>query len=204
MSDQTDEEAAPPDPGPHGTAATGEGSADRPSGSSPAQRVPRAGGRLRGFAKDLVFVAIVLLAVRIYQQRDLPQGPAPALGGIDIHGQPRSLQDYRGQAVLVHFWATWCGVCKAEAGNISAIAQDLPVLTIASHSGTDRDVADYMRSEGLSWATLGDPRSELARRFGVRAYPTSFILNGEGEIRHVEVGYTTTLGLRARMWLAGL
>lgn len=161
-------------------------------------------GRLRGFLKDALIVGAVFFALRAYQQRDLPDGQAPSLTGIGIDGQALSLQDYRGAPVLVHFWATWCGVCKAEAPNISVVAADLPVLSIASHSGSRADVSAYMREHDLSWTTLWDPRSRAARRFGVNAYPTTFVLDGEGRIRHVEVGYTTTLGLRARMWLAGL
>jgi alkyl hydroperoxide reductase subunit AhpC len=47
-----------------------------------------------------------------------------------------------------------------------------------------------------------DPDGRLARAWGVRSLPTSFVVDREGEIRTVEVGYTTELGLRARLWLA--
>jgi len=162
------------------------------------------GGWIRGLLRDVLVVAVIFLAVRAYQQRGLPAGPAPELSGVGVHGQALSLADYRGKPVLLHFWATWCGVCKTEAPNISAVAEDLPVLTVASHSGSDDEVRAYMREQGLSWPTLSDPRSEVARRFGVTAFPTTFVLDADGRIRHAEVGYTTTLGLRARMWLASL
>ena len=49
-----------------------------------------------------------------------------------------------------------------------------------------------------------DSTDALAKRYGIRAFPTSFVLDADEDIRQVEVGYTTEFGLRARMWLAGL
>ena len=51
-------------------------------------------------------------------------------------------------------------------------------------------------------AALRDPAGRIARSFGVRAFPTSFFVDGEGQIQAREVGYTSTLGLRGRLWLA--
>jgi thiol-disulfide isomerase/thioredoxin len=129
---------------------------------------------------------------------------APSLAGVDLHGEPVSLADYRGKPVLVHFWATWCGVCKAEQHNIDAVTRDLPALTIASHSQSADEVAAFMAEHGIVQRVIVDEEGELANRFGVHAYPTTFILDGRGKIRHVEIGYTTEIGLRARMWLASL
>jgi thiol-disulfide isomerase/thioredoxin len=152
--------------------------------------------------RDGALVLLVLLAVRAYQQRDAASGPAPELAAVDIHGTPVSLADYRGQPVLLHFWATWCGVCRAVQPGVDAIASELPVLTVASQSGSASAVAAYTRNHAISAKVIDDARGVLARRFGVRAFPTSFVVDGDGFIRHVEVGYTTELGLRARMWLA--
>jgi peroxiredoxin len=151
-----------------------------------------------------VLLLLVFAGVRAFQQRDLAAGAAPDLVAVDIHGRPTSLGDYRGRPVLVHFWATWCGVCRAEQHNISSVAEDLPTLSVASLSGDSRDVAAYARQHGLALPIISDASGALAKRFGVSAYPTTFIVNADGEIRHAEVGYTTELGLRARMWLSSL
>ena len=152
---------------------------------------------------ELVFLMSVVFAVRAYQQRKLPSGPAPALSGIALDGARVSLDDYRGRPVLLHFWATWCGVCRAEQSSIDALAADAAVLSVASQSGTVAEVADYVRVHGVKPRVIPDASGALAKRFGVSLFPTTFVLDGDGEIRHVEVGYTTELGLRARMWLAG-
>ena len=153
--------------------------------------------------RDLGIAALLLLALRLYQQRNLPRGPAPALAALDVAGVERTLVAYRGSPVLLHFWATWCGTCRLEQHNIDALAEDLPVLTVASQSGPPEAVAAYTSAHGIAPAVIADPRGVLARRFGVAAYPTTFVLDGKGEIRHAEVGYSSELGLRLRMWLAG-
>jgi thiol-disulfide isomerase/thioredoxin len=154
--------------------------------------------------RDVALVALLFVAIRTYQQRHMPRGMAPPLAGADLNGETASLADYRGKPVLLHFWATWCGVCKAEQHNIDAVARDLPVLSVASQSGGADEIGAFVRAHGIAPRVIVDEQSVLARRFGVNAFPASFVIDGDGEIRHVEVGYTTELGLRARMWLADM
>lgn len=154
--------------------------------------------------RELALVLVVFFGIRAYQQRNLPSGPAPALTGTTLDGAAVSLADYRGKPVLLHFWATWCGVCRAEQHNLDALARDLPVLSIASQSGTPSEVARYVREHAMKPRVVVDESNALTKSFRVNVFPTTFVLDGEGDIRHVEVGYTTELGLRARMWLAGL
>lgn len=115
-----------------------------------------------------------------------------------------ALSEASGEPVLVHFWATWCGVCRAEQGTIDALARDHRVITVASQSGGLGELGSYMSENTLSFTVVPDPRGQLASRWGVRAYPTSFVVGPDGSVRSVEVGYTTSLGLRARLWLAGV
>ena len=154
--------------------------------------------------RDLGLLTLVVVAVRTYQQRDRPRGSAPELRGVVLDGAEVSLAAYRGAPLLLHFWATWCGVCRAEQGSLDSIASDLPVLTVASQSGSASEVAAYVKKHRVKPRVLVDDSNGLAKRYGVGSFPTTFVLDGDGEIRFVEVGYTTELGLRARMWLAGL
>lgn len=61
-----------------------------------------------------------------------------------------------------------------------------------------------MREHELDFPVVNDPDGSIARAWGVHAVPASFILSPDGQIRFVEVGYTTGIGIRLRLWLAGI
>jgi thiol-disulfide isomerase/thioredoxin len=155
-------------------------------------------------AGEAVVVLALILGIRAWQQSGIASGPAPALAGVLLDGKPVALTAFAGRPVLVHFWATWCPICSAEQGSIEALARDAPVITVAMQSGGREEVVQHLRKEALSFPVLNDPDSVIAAQWGVRAVPASFIVDGAGQIRYVEVGYTTGVGLRLRLWLAGL
>jgi DsbE subfamily thiol:disulfide oxidoreductase len=153
---------------------------------------------------EAVIVLVLILGVRAWQQSGVASGPAPALAGTLLDDKPFALKAFAGQPVLVHFWATWCPICRAEQGSIDDLARTIPVITVAMQSGDRNEVAQYLRKAGLSFPVLNDPNGMIATQWGVRAVPASFIVDGTGQIRYVEVGYTTAVGLRLRWWLASL
>jgi thiol-disulfide isomerase/thioredoxin len=160
--------------------------------------------RWRSWLVELALVLVVLTAAHFWNVRHAVSGSAPALAGLGIDGRPLSLASFQGKPVLVHFWATWCGVCRAQEPTIANLAKELPMITVASTSGTPEDVSRALQERGLSMPVLNDPEGQLAAKWGVNAYPTTFIVGADGRVRFVEVGYTSSLGLRARLWWAGL
>lgn len=115
---------------------------------------------------------------------------------------PVDLDSFLGSPVLVHFWATWCPVCRLSDHSINALAEDFEVVTVAMQSGSAGEVAKHLRQEGLSFPTIADPSAEIASRWGVAGVPTSFVLDGKGYIRFATVGHTTEWGLRGRLLAA--
>ena len=105
----------------------------------------------------------------------------------------------KGKPVVIHFWATWCKVCKLEAQNIETLSKQYEVLTIAVNSGDNANVQAYLKERGLTFKVLNDVEGTWAKQFKVEVFPTTFIYDGAGELRFTEVGYTTTAGLLARM-----
>lgn len=173
------------------------------SNESPAPR------RKTRWVKPLIEVVIflgLLAGFRAWQHRDMPSGPAPALAGAMLAGQAYKLPAHPGKPVLVHFWATWCGVCLAEQDTISAIAQnkDVDLITIAMQSGKKDEVARYVQKQHIDFNVINDEDGTLAARWGVNAVPADFVIAPDGTISFAEVGYTTHTGLRLRLWAAGL
>jgi thiol-disulfide isomerase/thioredoxin len=171
-----------------------------------AEAEPRVGKGRRRFTLviELVVVAALVFTIRAYQQRDAASGPAEDFRVASLDGQAVALEDFAGQPVMLHFWASWCGVCRAMEGNVVDVAEgETPVVRVATRSGSAADVRAYLDGRGDTEArgVVLDPDGALAQRYGVRAFPTTFFIDARGRIRHVEVGYTTWLGLEARLWL---
>lgn len=158
--------------------------------------------RIRTAVRVLAVIAVIL-AIRAWQQRGTASGMAPAFEAPTLDGGSFSVQAQRGKPLLIHFWATWCGVCKMMDGNVAAMVPGHDVITVASWSGGADKVARTLRDRGLSMPVVVDPDGRIAREYGVSAVPASFVVGPDGRIRYTEVGYTTELGLRLRMWLAG-
>ncbi|MDZ4201722.1 MAG: protein disulfide oxidoreductase [Gallionella sp.] len=155
-------------------------------------------------AIQVVLLVVLVVVIRAWQQRDVVSGMAPPLHGTTLDGRTYSLPVKPGEPVLVHFWATWCPVCRAEQGSIESIARDFPnVITVAMQSGNPEDVARYMREQGISFPVINDASGSISNTWGVHAVPASFIVDTNGEIRFVEIGFATETGLRLRLWLAG-
>ncbi len=166
-------------------------------GTSPRKKRPI----WRYLLEALIIIALII-AINSWRTRDAASGPAPGLSGNLLNGESYQLPGKPGEPLLVYFWASWCPVCKLQDGNIARISEEFPVITVAMSSGTDEEIREYLEQEGLDLAVINDDTGEISNRWGVKGVPTTFVIDGDGEVRFVEVGYTTTPGLRVRRWLA--
>lgn len=157
--------------------------------------------RWKRWTLEALLLLVILGAITTWQNSGLASGVAPQLAGVRTDGSLAKLG--AGQtATLVVFWATWCPVCKSEAGNIESVAKDWPVISVAMQSGELKEVADYLAERGLKVAAITDDDSDIADLWGVRGVPSHFVVDAAGNIRFRVVGYATTWGLRARLWWA--
>lgn len=147
--------------------------------------------------------ALVFFGVRFYQHSDMPKGKAPAVAGYTLTGDHVSIEK-SAKPMLLHFWATWCGICKWEQGTIASLAKDYTVISVAIQSGEDDEVKSYIKKNGLVIPVINDTFGQFAMDYGVRGVPSSFVIDQDGVIRAVEVGYTSEIGLRLRLWWVGL
>jgi thiol-disulfide isomerase/thioredoxin len=152
---------------------------------------------------EIILIIVIIFGIRTWQQKDLVSGAAPSFQSVMLDGKTVNLEDYSGKPFILHFWASWCPFCKFEEGSISEIQNDWPVLTVAYQSGDKSEVETFMKERKiLSWPTIVDQDSRLAALFGVKGVPTSYVIDGSGNIRFTEVGLTSGWGLRARLWWA--
>ncbi|QCU90800.1 redoxin domain-containing protein [Thiomicrorhabdus sediminis] len=163
----------------------------------------------KNWVKNSLTVAVFIvlyLAMRPFMQGDVIEGKAPIMQLTSINGEPIDLQQLsmQGQPVLVHFWATWCPICSVAHDDIESIAEDYAVINIASQSADDEQLMAYAAENNMNPALIvNDLDGQWMSTFGAKAVPADFIIDGQGNIRFVEVGFTTEIGLRLRLWLAG-
>ena len=119
-------------------------------------------------------------------------GPTPRLELSDAEGNPQRLADYRGKAVLVNFWATWCGPCREEMPSIEALRSSMegkPFVVLAVNVGESGRVArDFARKLMLGFPLLLDRDTRTAKAWGARVLPASFVVGPDGVIRYSYYG----------------
>ena len=120
--------------------------------------------------------------------------PAPELKAHDLTGASKTLTDYRGKVVVLNFWATWCPPCQREMPSLERLRMQMkgrPLEIVAvSSAETPEEVNAYLAKMKLGFPILLDTDSSNTRRWKVFALPTTFVLDTEGQVRHVLTGPT--------------
>jgi len=166
-----------------------------------------ANGRRKWIRALLQVAAIgaIFAAVTAYQTRHHVARVAPDFALQDLRGHQMTLRDFRGKKVLLHFWATWCGVCKAELPSLRGLARNLApdeaLVTIVADSDDVEAVRVFAAEHALKYKILLGERAVL-HAYGVGAFPTNYYLNGDGSIASTSVGISTRLGMALRLWFA--
>lgn len=141
-------------------------------------------------------VALVGLAVMgRLRAPDLPER-APGFALLDLDGGTVQLEALRGRPVVLNFWATWCPPCREEMPAMQRLydrhkARGL-VLVAVSLDADPALVPPYVKASKLTFPIALDPKAEVGNKYGVRALPSSFVVDKHGKM--------TALALGPRVW----
>jgi len=122
--------------------------------------------------------------------------PAPNFQALTL-GTParqKTLEDYRGDVVLLNIWATWCGPCRVEMPSIQALHEEfaprgLKVVAVSiDNRGKDREIQKFAKEYGLTFEILHDAEGRIRRAYQASGVPETFVIGRDGIIRKKEIG----------------
>jgi thiol-disulfide isomerase/thioredoxin len=123
------------------------------------------------------------------EARPLPEG----LSFTDVEGRPTDFTAFRGRALVVNFWATWCPPCVAEMPALDrlhaqVVREGIEVLALSNDRGGRAQVEPFFQRTGLRHMAIWlDPRGATGRALAVRVLPTTILIDRRGlEVARLE------------------
>jgi thiol-disulfide isomerase/thioredoxin len=120
---------------------------------------------------------------------------APELALDRLDGNPFRSRIFKGQVVVLDYWATWCAPCKASLPHIDALTHDkdrvpkgLRVFAINAAESAD-DVKKFVAANNLTIAAVLDLDKDFGKAYSVKSIPTTVLIGRDNKVRKVFVGY---------------
>lgn len=158
---------------------------------------PKRKGLGLGSLSILAAVALLagVLALQLTERnRGRPlSGPAPEFELRLFDGSEIALADYRGQVVLLNFWASWCPPCRDEALDLQALYSDyreagFTIIGVNMLESSPRKALDFIEEFGISYLNGEDREQRVTNLYRVEGPPESFLLDQAGNVRQFYIG----------------
>lgn len=141
-----------------------------------------------------LFFTLILATAATHagELKPYPDSATPPLVLKDLKGKTHKLDDYRGQVVLVNFWASWCPPCRLEIPSLQRLKNKMagkPFAILAVDMGeTPKVVNAYLKTMHTDFTVLLDSNGHVLQAWKVFAFPTTFVIDGSGKIRYALFG----------------
>jgi peroxiredoxin len=137
----------------------------------------------------MVFVFLPLSVSAISVGDTVPSFKARTIDG----DKSLALEDYRGKVVLIDFWASWCPPCLKSFPKYDALrnelgTKDFEIVAINVDENTD-DARSFLAKHPVGFPIAKDPKGVLPGVFGVKAMPTSYLIDQNGVVKYVHAAF---------------
>lgn len=162
--------------------------------------------------KTIIILAVLILVVGLFtgcttsntntstntnttsQSGNTDREVAPDFSWKDNSGKVVKLSDLKGKVVLLDFWATWCGPCRMTIPHVEAIYEKykdkgVVVIGINLDTGDLSNVQQFINEQGMKYLVVTDPNSQVAGLYGVNSIPRFFLIDKNGRIAKMIIGY---------------
>jgi len=150
-------------------------------------------GTMMELRKILLGAAFSIFAATSLASSSLEGQSAPDFVLKSATGQNLRLSEYRGDVVMINFWATWCGPCRQEMPLLDELYtryQRVGFNLLGVNIDDDSRRAMQMVEElGVNFPVLFDERKEVSKLYQVEAMPVTVLVDRDGNVRHVHHGY---------------
>lgn len=147
-----------------------------------------------GFGSIVLLVSIVIAAIMfgfalMRQNQTQPTGgPAPSFGFTTFDGETFNLEDFRGQVVVLNFWASWCGPCAYEAPDLQYVYEeyqdrDVVFLGIAYADNGPNSLA-FLERYDITYLNAPDVGTFISEEYNIEGVPETFVIDQDGNIAH--------------------
>ncbi len=148
---------------------------------------------MKGLRIKLLGALLSIFAATSLASSGLAGQPAPDFVLKSATGENLRLSEYRGDVVMINFWATWCGPCRQEMPLLNELYgryQRVGFSLLGVNIDDDSRRAIAMINElGVSFPVLFDEHKEVSKLYQVEAMPVTILLDREGTVRYVHPGY---------------
>ena len=140
----------------------------------------------------LLCVALLVLATTAWGLESGDRAPTFSAPSLDGAGN-LSLSAYRGKVIYLDFWASWCAPCLVSLPLLEELRTEFPgedFQILAVNVDEDPDKArKFLSRISVQYPSATDPDGRIPEIFGIETMPTSFIIDRQGVIRHVQNGF---------------
>jgi peroxiredoxin len=127
----------------------------------------------------------------------------------DVEGRSMRLRELRGKLVFLNFWATWCPPCRLEMPSMERLYQtfkptEFAMLAVSIDRQGVEAVKPFMEELKLTFPALLDQTSAVARQYGLRGLPSTYLIDQDGRLIGAAVGGRDWSSTEAKDLIAGL